>query len=129
MTACGAVETSACGCGRRAYNDACGEMCSVGREQSTEIERNWLMTEMGQETSAGSMGERVQGVIDRIRPLLQADGGDIELVGIDEDTGVVSVRLQGACKGCPGAAMTLKMGVERHLREKVPEVNEVVAVE
>ena len=77
----------------------------------------------------GSMAERVQEVIDKIRPLLQADGGDIELVEANEKTGVVSVRLQGACKGCPGAAMTLKMGVERHLKEKVPEVTEVVAVQ
>ncbi len=76
-----------------------------------------------------TLTERVQAVIEHIRPLLQADGGDIELVKIDDTTGVVSVRLQGACKGCPGAAMTLKMGVERHLREKVPEVTEVVAVE
>jgi Fe-S cluster biogenesis protein NfuA len=75
------------------------------------------------------MQEKVQEVIQAIRPYLQADGGDIELVGVDEDSGVVSVRLQGACKGCPGAAMTLKMGVERHLKEKVPEVNEVVAVQ
>ncbi|MBL7220499.1 MAG: NifU family protein [Phycisphaerae bacterium] len=72
---------------------------------------------------------RVQEVIDTIRPLLQADGGDIELVSVDAETGKVSVRLQGACKGCPGAAMTLKMGVERHLKEKVPEVTEVVAVQ
>lgn len=76
-----------------------------------------------------SMTARVQGVIDQIRPLLQADGGDIELVSTNEQTGVVSVRLQGACKGCPGAAMTLKMGVERHLKEHVPEVSEVVAVQ
>lgn len=73
--------------------------------------------------------ERVGEVIQTIRPLLQADGGDIELVSVDESTGVVSVRLQGACKGCPGAQMTLKMGVERHLQEKVPEVKEVVAVD
>lgn len=71
---------------------------------------------------------RVQAVIDKIRPLLQANGGDIELVSVDEQSGIVSVQLQGACKGCPGAAMTLKMGVERRLREKVPEVREVVAV-
>lgn len=71
---------------------------------------------------------QVRPVIERIRPMLQADGGDIELVGVDEATGIVSVRLQGACSGCPGAAMTLKMGVERHLREKVPAVKEVVAV-
>ncbi len=72
--------------------------------------------------------QRVEAVIQRIRPLLQADGGDIELVKFDEATGVVSVRLRGACSGCPGAAMTLKMGVERHMKERVPEVKEVVAV-
>ena len=60
--------------------------------------------------------------------MLQNDGGDIELVGVDEDK-TVRVRLQGACKGCPGAAMTLKMGVERLLKERVAEVKEVVAVE
>ncbi len=76
----------------------------------------------------GTVKERVQAVIEKIRPLLQADGGDIELVGMDETTGKVSVRLQGACKGCPGAAMTLKMGVERHLKERVPEVTEVISV-
>ena len=73
-----------------------------------------------------SLADRVQVVVNQIRPMLQADGGDIEVVGVDEGTGVVSVRLQGACKGCPGAAMTLKMGVERHLKEKVPEVTSVV---
>ncbi len=73
--------------------------------------------------------DKVTEVIDEVRPLLQADGGNIELVGVAEDTGVVSVRLQGACKGCPGAAMTLKMGVERLLKEKVPGISEVVAVE
>ncbi len=70
----------------------------------------------------------VADVIQSIRPMLQNDGGDIELVGIDEDK-TVRVRLQGACKGCPGAAMTLKMGVERLLKERVAEVKEVVAVE
>lgn len=69
----------------------------------------------------------VADVIQSIRPMLQNDGGDIELVGIDEDK-TVRVRLQGACKGCPGAAMTLKMGVERLLKERVAEVKEVVAV-
>jgi len=73
--------------------------------------------------------DQVKEVIETIRPLLQADGGDIEFVAMDESTGAVSVRLQGACKGCPSAAMTLKMGVERHLKEKVPQVTEVVAVE
>lgn len=75
------------------------------------------------------MEAKVKEVIETIRPLLQSDGGDIELVGVEESTGVVSVRLQGACKGCPGAQMTLKMGVERHLKEKIPEVTEVVAVD
>jgi Fe-S cluster biogenesis protein NfuA len=70
---------------------------------------------------------QVTDVIDSIRPMLQNDGGDIELVGIDEDK-TVRVRLQGACRGCPGAQMTLKMGVERLLKERVPEVKEVVAV-
>lgn len=82
-----------------------------------------------QAKGAADVTGRVQAVIEALRPLLQADGGDIELAGVDEQTGVVSVRLQGACKGCPGAAMTLKMGVERHLREKVPEVKEVVSVD
>jgi Fe-S cluster biogenesis protein NfuA len=80
-------------------------------------------------TPAAGLDARVQEVIETIRPLLQADGGDIELVSIDAEEGKVFVRLQGACKGCPGAAMTLKMGVERHLKEKVPEVTEVVAVQ
>ena len=70
---------------------------------------------------------KVKDVIDSIRPMLQNDGGDIELVGIDEDKSV-RVRLQGACRGCPGAQMTLKMGVERLLKERVPEVKQVVAV-
>jgi len=84
---------------------------------------------MTDEQNTATVHQRVEDVIGRIRPLLQADGGDIELVNVDTDSGVVSVRLQGACKGCPGAAMTLKMGVERHLKERVPEVTEVVAVQ
>jgi len=72
------------------------------------------------------MEDKVKEILNRIRPQLQADGGDLELVGIDE--GVVKVRLQGACHGCPGAMMTLKMGVERILKENIPEVKEVVAV-
>lgn len=72
------------------------------------------------------MKEKVEAVINEIRPYLQADGGDIELVGVDD--GVVKVRLRGACAGCPGAQMTLRMGVERKLKEAVPEVKEVVAV-
>jgi len=75
-----------------------------------------------------SLTGRVTEHIEGLRRLVQADGGDIELIGVDEATGVVSIRFQGACRGCPGAAMTLKMGIERNLREKVPEVKEVVAV-
>jgi len=85
---------------------------------------------MTDEKSAGEgLLERVAAVIDQIRPMLQSHGGDIELIDVDASTGIVSVRLQGACHGCPGAAMTLKMGVERHLREHVPEVKEVASVD
>jgi len=72
------------------------------------------------------MEEQVSAVIDEIRPLLQADGGDIELVGVED--GVVKVRLRGACAGCPGAQMTLKMAVERRIKEKVPEIQRVESV-
>ncbi len=71
--------------------------------------------------------EKVKEVIELVRPALQGHGGDVELVGTDDDN-TVRVRLQGACQGCPGAAMTMKMGIERILKEKVPEVKEVVAV-
>jgi len=70
--------------------------------------------------------ENVQTVIEEIRPALQADGGDVELVDVKD--GVVSVRLTGACGGCPMSTMTLKMGIERLLRQKLPEVKEVVNV-
>ena len=72
------------------------------------------------------MEEQVSAVIDEIRPLLQADGGDIELVDIEG--GVVKVRLRGACAGCPGAQMTLKMAVERRIKAQVPEVERVESV-
>ena len=71
--------------------------------------------------------ERVEAVLDRIRPLMQADGGDIELVDVSAD-GVVQIRFHGACHGCPSSNMTLKDGIIRNLREKVPEVTEVVPV-
>jgi Fe-S cluster biogenesis protein NfuA len=73
------------------------------------------------------MKERVQKVIEEIRPALQADGGDVSLVDVGDD-GVVKVRLTGACGGCPMSQMTLKMGIERRLKEKVPEVTSVVSV-
>ncbi|MFH1068456.1 MAG: NifU family protein [Candidatus Glassbacteria bacterium] len=73
------------------------------------------------------MKEKVEKVIETIRGYLQADGGDIELVNITEDN-VVQVHLKGACSGCPGAAMTLKMGVERVLKQAVPEIRAVEQV-
>jgi Fe-S cluster biogenesis protein NfuA len=72
------------------------------------------------------MKEQVEKIIAKIRPALQADGGNIELVDVVD--GVVSVRLKGACAGCAGAQMTLKMGVERALKEELPEIKSVVAV-
>jgi len=72
------------------------------------------------------MKEEVEAVINEIRPLLQGDGGDIELVGIEG--GVVKVRLRGACAGCPGAQMTLKMAVERRIKARVPEIERVESV-
>ena len=79
------------------------------------------------ENAEVSFEDKVKEVIQTIRPMLQNDGGDIEYVGSDPDN-TVKVRLQGACRGCPGAQMTLKMGVERLLKEKVPDVKEVVAI-
>ncbi len=70
--------------------------------------------------------EQVQSVINKIRPALQADGGDVELVEIDG--GVVKVRLQGACAGCPMSQMTLKNGIERILKQELPEVKSVESV-
>lgn len=73
------------------------------------------------------MKERVQEVLNQVRPTLQADGGDVELVDVSED-GIVSVRLTGACGSCPMSTMTLKMGIEKTLMENLPEVKEVVQV-
>jgi len=69
----------------------------------------------------------VKAILDDVRPALQADGGDVELVEVD-DQGIVKVRLQGACSGCPMASMTLKNGIERALKEAIPQVKEVVAL-
>lgn len=74
-----------------------------------------------------SLKERVEDAINLIRPAIQADGGDVELVGVAED-GVVRIRFHGACCGCPSANMTLYGGIRRVLMEKVPEVTQVVAV-
>jgi len=72
------------------------------------------------------MNEKVQAALNRIRPALQADGGDAELIEVKD--GVVKVHLTGACGGCPMSTMTLKQGIERAIRQEVPEIKEIVAV-
>ena len=72
------------------------------------------------------MKEKVEKVLDKIRPSLMADGGNVELV--DVEAGTVKVRLTGACGGCPMSQMTLKMGIERLLKKELPEIKEVVSV-
>ncbi|MBN2654097.1 MAG: NifU family protein [Nitrospirae bacterium] len=73
------------------------------------------------------MKEEVTAIINQIRPMLNADGGDVELIDITDD-GTVKVKLLGACGHCPMSTMTLKMGIEKTLKERVPGVKEVVAV-
>lgn len=75
------------------------------------------------------MQERVQEALDKVRPMLQNDGGDVELVSVDDESGVVNVRLTGACKGCPMSQMTLKAGIERYLKSEIPEVSSVESVD
>jgi Fe-S cluster biogenesis protein NfuA len=72
------------------------------------------------------MRDKVEEVLDKIRPQLMMDGGNVELVEVDD--GTVKVKLTGACSGCPMAAMTLKMGIEKILKQEIPEIKEVVAV-
>jgi Fe-S cluster biogenesis protein NfuA len=74
------------------------------------------------------MKEQVKKVLDAIRPALQADGGDLELVDVDEDKGIVKVRLQGACGHCPMSRMTLKHGIEARLKREIPQVKSVEEV-
>ena len=74
------------------------------------------------------MKEKVEEILGMVRPMLNRDGGDVELVDVD-DEGIVSVKLTGACSGCAMASMTLKMGIEKILKEEIPEVKEVVAVD
>lgn len=73
------------------------------------------------------MKEKVESALNKIRPMLQADGGNVELVEVTPD-GVVKVKLTGACGGCPMSQMTLKAGIEKTIKENVPEVKEVIAV-
>lgn len=86
----------------------------------------------GTQTPAGSIDDAVRGRIERvlelIRPAVQSDGGDIELVNVTAD-GVVQIRLHGACVGCPSSQVTLQVGVERNLKDHIPEVRSVQAVD
>lgn len=72
------------------------------------------------------MKEKIQEAIDKIKPMLQADGGDVEFV--DYEDGIVKVRLQGACAGCPMSQMTVKNGIERVLKQEIPEIKSVEAI-
>jgi Fe-S cluster biogenesis protein NfuA len=83
---------------------------------------------MSTSTSPQSITERVQAVVNWLRPIVQADGGDVELINVTDD-GIVQVKFHGACIGCPSSTMTLKQGLERNIKEKVPEVREVVPVD
>ena len=71
--------------------------------------------------------EKVEEALQKVRPSLQADGGDVELIDVDED-GIVKVKLQGSCAGCPMSQMTLKMGIEKMLKQNVPEISRVESV-
>lgn len=75
--------------------------------------------------SRKSLRDRVLAVLEALRPMAQRDGGDIELVDVDE-SGVVTVRLLGACVGCPSSSVTLTLGIERNLKDQIPEVTRVV---
>ncbi len=72
------------------------------------------------------MLERVKKVLEKVRPSLQADGGDVKLIGVEDN--VVKVQLTGACGGCPFSQMTLKMGIERTIKEEIPEIKEVISI-
>jgi Fe-S cluster biogenesis protein NfuA len=85
------------------------------------------MADTTPEAQERSLKERVSEIIEAIRPAIQGDGGDIELIDVDA-SGVVQLRLHGACVGCPSSTMTLAMGIERNLKERIPEVSEVVCV-
>ncbi len=81
----------------------------------------------GEGGSEKTFEEKVKEVLETVRSALQSHGGDVQLVGTESDN-TVKVRLQGACQGCPGAMMTMRMGIERILKERVPEVKKVIAV-
>ncbi len=74
------------------------------------------------------MKEKIEKALDKIRPTMEADGGGIELIDVDEENGIVKVRLQGACAGCPMAQVTLQEGVAKEIIKAVPEIKDVIAV-
>jgi Fe-S cluster biogenesis protein NfuA len=74
------------------------------------------------------MKDRIEKVLDKVRPSLQFDGGDVKLIDVDEKEGIVKVKLTGACGGCPMSQMTLTFGVEKAIKEEIPEIKKVIAV-
>ena len=84
--------------------------------------------ECGETAGEPTFEEKVKKIIEAVRPNLQSHGGDVELVAVEDDN-IVKVRLQGACSGCPGAQMTLKIGIERLLKEQLAQIKEVIAVD
>jgi Fe-S cluster biogenesis protein NfuA len=102
----------------------------VGQGQPTDADRPGLAERVERppaELAPPELWERVRAILDLIRPAIQDDGGDVELVEVGAD-GQVTVRFLGACVGCPSSAVTLQSGIERNLREHVAEVRSVVAV-
>jgi Fe-S cluster biogenesis protein NfuA len=97
-----------------------GPVFSAGKKTAEGILYSFVAKE-------SPMKEKVLAALNKVRPQLQMDGGDVELVEVGED-GLVKVRLTGACGHCPMSQMTLKMGIERFLKKEVPEVKEVVAI-
>ena len=114
--------------GRGEYSGACGVgiagdilrggVCSIF---PIRYEGSKMQSDAADQTLSTGLRERVSEVLERIRPAIQSDGGDLELVEITEG-GVVRIRLHGACVGCPSSSMTLHMGIEQNLREHVPEI-------
>jgi len=85
-----------------------------------------LIQEIQAKAKGESVRDKVQSVLDNIRPSLRADGGDVELVDVKD--GIVSLKLKGACAGCPMSTMTLKNGIERLLKQELSDIKEVIAV-
>jgi Fe-S cluster biogenesis protein NfuA len=103
------------------------DLTQLGTTQPSADAPEGALTTAPASPASPEVRDRVQAVINLIRPAVQADGGDIELVDVYAD-GLVHVRFHGACHGCPSSPMTLRDGIERNLREKVPEVARVVPV-